>query len=120
MTTQEGEAAKEACIAGAPPELREPLHQIDALIARHLPDAAIEVKHFPVYTRDGAWCAGFAHRKQGPMFYLMDPPVVADFADRLGTKRLTGKNCIAFKPGKDLGEAALLALFDEMLTASVG
>lgn len=101
----------------APPAQRPVLETVRALILEHLPGVEETCERFPVYTRDGAWAAGFATRAKGPMFYLMDEATLDAHADRLGRLR-SGKGCVELRATRDRSQDELLALVVELLQAS--
>jgi uncharacterized protein YdhG (YjbR/CyaY superfamily) len=102
-------------IEKAPDLQQATLRELRGLIREALPEANEEWGGlFPVYTIDGAWVAGFAHRASCCKLYIMRHEVLERFAGRLG-KRVTGKSCIDYKPEPDLSVDELRGLAREML-----
>ncbi len=106
-------------LAAAPTAERALLEDLRGLILQYFPHAEEGFdSRFPVYkTREGEWLAGFATRKRGVMFYLMDHEVLDAFGDELGKLR-TGHGCIAYKATKERSLARLRELVIDMLAAS--
>jgi uncharacterized protein YdhG (YjbR/CyaY superfamily) len=109
----------EAYLAAAPPAERPVLEDLRALILHYFPSAEEGFdSRFPVYkTSAGEWIAGFATRKRGVMFYLLDHEVLDAFGNELGKLR-TGHGCIAYKATKQRSLASLRELVIDMLAAS--
>ena len=104
-----------AYIRKAPENHRPAMKEIDAIIRNELPGAAIELgSGFPVYTINGNWVSGFATRKKGVMFYLMNSAVPDKHEKKLGRLR-TGKSCIEYRETKDLSFPELHKLMRKML-----
>lgn len=101
----------------APAAQRPHLEDLRHLILEHFPDAEETFERFPVYTRHGTWLAGFATRKKGMMFYLMDHATLDAFAERLGALR-TGRGCIEYRETRDLTLKEVRSLIIELLAAS--
>ncbi len=100
-----------AYLDSAPEEQKALLKWLRTEIRRALPDSeeSFESK-MPVYKRAGAWTAGFASRKKGVMFYVMDSKLLDGFAERLG-KRRSGNSCIEMRDDmKDLAKEILAAV----------
>ena len=100
-----------------PAEQRPHLEELRHRILEHFPDAVESFERFPVYVRHGQWLAGFASRKRGMLFYLMDPAVLDAFEERLGPLR-TGKSCVEYRATRDLTLRESRRLILELLAAS--
>lgn len=99
----------------APEEHQPLLEELRALIMKRVPSFEESFAHgFPVYLLSGRELAGFATRKKGVMFYLMNSRIVAARADELGTL-VEGKSCVAYRETGDLSRAELRRIFAAML-----
>lgn len=101
----------------APAEQRPHLEELRHLILGTFPDAQESFEHFPVYTRGGSWIAGFAARKRGMLFYLMDHAILDAFEERLGPLR-SGRSCVEYRATRDLTLAETRGLILELLAAA--
>lgn len=104
-----------AYIENAPENHRPAMKEIDAIIRGELPGADIELgSGFPVYTINGKWVSGFATRKKGVMFYLMNSAVLDKYDKELGRLR-TGRSCIEYRVTKVLSIERLQEIMRMML-----
>lgn len=106
-------------IASQPEPLQPALHEIHAMLAKAYPQAKVELYRtakgeVPIYKDGETWLGGFSVRARGPMVYLMDQEVVAQYKPQLGSLA-DGKACVLYKPTKALDAAALRALFTQMI-----
>ncbi len=104
-------------IQRVPAEQRPHLEELRHLILGFFPDAEETFEHFPVYARGGTWLAGFASRKKGMMFYLMDPALLDAFEERLGPLR-SGRSCVEYRASDDLTLKETRGLILELLAAA--
>ncbi|MEM9588579.1 MAG: DUF1801 domain-containing protein [Planctomycetota bacterium] len=88
-------------IDSAPTDQQSTLRMLRSMITTSLPGICeqLPARGFPVYTINEKWIAGFATRKKCPMFYIMLPEILDQYADQLGRLR-SGKSCIEWRSTK--------------------
>ena len=104
-------------IARSPADQQQLLERLRAMIRERLPQLTESFENrMPVYKAGSVWKTGFASRKKGVMFYVMDEGLLDRFAAELGSLR-TGKTCVEMKVSAQRSLVDVLALVDRLLAA---
>lgn len=106
-----------AHIARSPADQQELLLRLRTMIRERLPHLTETFERgMPVYKDQVGGRTGFASRKKGVVFYVMDEALLDRFATEIGPLR-SGKSCVEMKVGKQRSLVDLLALVDRLLAA---